>query len=95
MNNYHTHTTFCDGKDSPESLVQEAIRLGCAEIGFSGHSHLAEDEGSMTEEGTEAYCAEIRRLNAVRRTEAAFPLGAKRRKGLIFQRFFKKRVALR
>ena len=62
MNNYHTHTTFCDGKDSPESLVQEAIRLGCAEIGFSGHSHLAEDEGSMTEEGTEAYCAEIRRL---------------------------------
>ena len=60
MNNYHTHTTFCDGKDSPESLVQEAIRLGCAEIGFSGHSHL--DEFSMTEEGTLAYCREIHRL---------------------------------
>ena len=26
--NYHTHTTFCDGRDPPEQLVQEAIRLG-------------------------------------------------------------------
>ena len=41
---YHTHTTFCDGKDSPEELVLEAIRLGCPEIGFSGHAHTAFDE---------------------------------------------------
>ena len=62
--NYHTHTTYCDGADSPEELILEAIRLGCPEIGFSGHSHLSEHEGSMTEEGTLAYCAEIRRLQA-------------------------------
>ncbi len=60
--NYHTHTTFCDGADSPEELILEAIRLGCPEIGFSGHSHLAEDTGSMTEQGTLDYCREIRRL---------------------------------
>ena len=60
--NYHTHTTFCDGTDSPEDLVREAIRFGCPEIGFSGHSHLAEDCCSMTPEGTIAYCREIRRL---------------------------------
>ena len=60
--NYHTHTTFCDGTDSPEDLVREAIRLGCPEIGFSGHSHLTEHEGSMTEQGTRDYCSEIRRL---------------------------------
>ena len=62
FSNYHTHTTFCDGKDSPEELVLEALRLGCPEIGFSGHSHLAEDVGSMSEQGTLEYCAEVRRL---------------------------------
>lgn len=60
--NYHTHTTFCDGIDSPEDLVLEAIRLGCPEIGFSGHSHHKEDSGSMTPEATHRYCAEIHRL---------------------------------
>ena len=28
FSNYHTHSLFCDGADSPEELVQEAIRLG-------------------------------------------------------------------
>lgn len=60
--NYHTHTTFCDGIDSPEDLVLEAIRLGCPEIGFSGHSYLKADSGSMTPEGTHRYCDEIHRL---------------------------------
>ena len=39
--NYHTHTVFCDGRNTPEELVQEAIRLGCPEIGFSGHSYTS------------------------------------------------------
>ena len=60
--NYHTHTTYCDGADSPEELVLEAIRLGCPEIGFSGHSCLREDSGSMSISGTKEYCTEIRRL---------------------------------
>ncbi|MCR5137347.1 MAG: histidinol-phosphatase HisJ family protein [Oscillospiraceae bacterium] len=62
FSNYHTHTRFCDGADSPEELVLEAIRLGCPEIGFSGHSHFNEDVCSMSEAGTLAYCEEIRRL---------------------------------
>ena len=62
FSNYHTHTTYCDGANTPEELVLEAIRLGCPELGFSGHSHLTEHEGSMTEQGTLDYCAEIRRL---------------------------------
>ena len=32
--NYHTHTTFCDGRDTPEQLVQESIRLGCPTLGW-------------------------------------------------------------
>ena len=62
--NYHTHTLFCDGSDSPEELVLEAIRLGCPEIGFSGHSCLEIDTGSMTADGMEKYCSEIQRLKA-------------------------------
>ncbi len=64
FSNYHTHTTYCDGADSPEELVQEAIRLGCPEIGFSGHSHIPGHRWTMSEEGTLAYVAEIRRLQA-------------------------------
>lgn len=60
--NYHTHTTFCDGADAPEELVAEAIRLGCPEIGFSGHSYLPEDSASMSPEGMQEYCREIRAL---------------------------------
>ena len=36
--NYHTHTTYCDGKSTPEEIVLEAIRLGMDTIGFSGHA---------------------------------------------------------
>ena len=62
FSNYHTHTCFCDGADSPEELVLEAIRLGCPEIGFSGHSCLSGENWCMTETGMQQYCAEIRYL---------------------------------
>lgn len=61
--NYHTHTVFCDGKNTAEELVQKAIQLGCPEIGFSGHSYLAPgSDWSMSGEGTEKYKSEILRL---------------------------------
>ncbi len=75
LNNYHTHTCYCDGADTPEELVQEALRLGCSELGFSGHSHLDEDTGSMSESGTLAYCAEIRRLAEIYRDRITLRLG--------------------
>ncbi len=36
--NYHTHSTFCDGKDSLESIVQIAIKKNFNILGFSSHS---------------------------------------------------------
>ncbi len=36
--NYHTHTTFCDGKNTPEEIVQYALEHNFESIGFSGHS---------------------------------------------------------
>ena len=35
--NYHTHTTFCDGKDTAEDIVKYAVSLGMTHLGFSGH----------------------------------------------------------
>ncbi len=35
--NYHTHTTYCDGKNTPEEIVLCAIEKGFTSIGFSGH----------------------------------------------------------
>lgn len=60
---YHTHTCYCDGKSTPEEMVREAIRLGCREIGFSGHAYTPFD-GSfcMTQENTKAYIEAVRQV---------------------------------
>ena len=64
--NLHTHTSFCDGKDSPEEIVREAIGQGLQVIGFSGHSHTSFDPGyCMNPESTIAYRHEIERLKKV------------------------------
>ncbi len=61
--NYHTHTTYCDGKTPAEEMVQKAIELGFSELGFSGHSYTEFDlEPCMTREGTELYKKEINAL---------------------------------
>ena len=54
--NYHTHTTLCDGSDTPEAVAAEAYSRGMRHLGFSGHMdpdiHMDFD----------AYLAEIGRL---------------------------------
>ena len=37
--NLHTHCTYCDGKDTPEEMIQEAITKGFDSLGFSSHSY--------------------------------------------------------
>lgn len=62
LSNYHTHSRYCDGKDSLEELVEEAIRLGCPELGFSSHAHVPFEDCCMSREGTQAYIREVRDL---------------------------------
>lgn len=38
--NLHTHTTFCDGKNTAEEMILAALELGMDSLGFSGHSPL-------------------------------------------------------
>lgn len=74
--NYHTHTRYCDGKNSPEEMVREAIRLGCPELGFSGHCYTFFDERyCMSQAGTQEYIAEIRSLQEKYRGQIRILLG--------------------
>ena len=60
---FHTHTTFCDGKLTPDAMVQAAISRNMAAIGFSGHSHTPFDESyCMSRENTENYIETVSRL---------------------------------
>jgi len=64
MQNLHTHTTYCDGAQSAEAMIDAAIAKGCASIGFSEHSHVwfVEKKYSMSPGTTRKYIAEISAL---------------------------------
>ena len=47
--NYHTHCTYCDGKDPLEAFVAEAERLHFGQLGFSSHAPVPfENEFGIT-----------------------------------------------
>ena len=35
---FHTHTTWCDGKSSPREMVESAFHKGLTDYGISGHA---------------------------------------------------------
>ena len=61
LTNLHTHTSFCDGKSTPEEMISYAIEKGFGSIGFSGHGHTSFDESYCITD-TDGYIAEIKRL---------------------------------
>lgn len=62
MRDLHVHTTFSDGRNTPEEMVLAAIAKGMTAIGFSDHSHTAFDT---------AYCIPKEKIPAYRQTIAA------------------------
>ena len=58
---FHTHTTFCDGKNTPREMIEEAISRGMTHIGFSGHSP-APYKADFTMTDVDGYYNEIRAL---------------------------------
>ena len=59
----HCHTTFCDGKNTPEEMVVAAIEKGLCRIGFSGHSTSPRGSSyAMSPERSEAYVVAIGQL---------------------------------
>lgn len=54
--NVHTHTNFCDGRDSAEVMAAAAMKKNFSCLGFSGHSYTPFDEScGMNLENTRAY----------------------------------------
>lgn len=63
--NCHTHTYFCDGKNSPEEMVVAAVEKGFSCLGFSVHSPMSTPaEWTVAQEKLPAYVKEIRRLQS-------------------------------
>lgn len=63
IQNLHSHTTFCDGRNTPEEMVRAAIALGMDSLGFSGHGpNRAPDDVAMPRSGVPAYRAEVLRV---------------------------------
>ena len=60
MFDLHMHTTWSDGKNTPEEMILEAIRLGLETVGISDHS--SGDPCGMTLEQSADYRAEIAAL---------------------------------
>ena len=62
--NLHIHTSYADGKDTPEEIVLEAIERGFGSIGFSEHSYMpfSSYPYQMTVEQTADYKEEIAAL---------------------------------
>ena len=59
--NYHTHSCFCDGKDTPADVAAWAFAHGFTHLGFSGHM---DQEIHMD---VDAYYREIRSLQEMYR----------------------------
>ena len=63
--NLHTHTTWCDGRDAPETVVQAAVAKGFDALGFSSHASFPEAmPGVLAPEQGAAYVDEMRGLAA-------------------------------
>lgn len=79
LSNLHTHTTFCDGKNTPEELVRQALELGMVSLGFSGHSFTPCDPSyCMLPDTTVLYRQEITRLKAAYAGQLEIYLGCER-----------------
>ena len=61
---FHTHTTFCDGKSTPRELVEAAYRMGMTDLGVSGHADFSmfEPGFGMDDEKLRQYTEELQEL---------------------------------
>lgn len=61
--NFHTHTQFCDGRDTLENMATAAVSEGFLHIGFSPHSPICIlSPCNMSRESVDEYIAELERM---------------------------------
>lgn len=75
----HTHTTFCDGQNTPEEMAEAALQKNFGMLGFSGHAYTPFDaDFCMSRENTALYTAEIQRLKSLYDGKIKLYLGCER-----------------
>lgn len=63
---FHTHTTFSDGKNTPEEMVQAAIEAGAEALGISDHARVDFDAHyCMDRKNIVPYRKELSRLKEI------------------------------
>ncbi len=72
--NLHTHSTFCDGKNTPEEIALAAIGKGFSSVGFSGHGYTDFDLRYCVKD-VAGYQAEVKRLKEKYKGEIEIYLG--------------------
>ncbi|NYB75646.1 histidinol-phosphatase HisJ [Sedimentibacter hydroxybenzoicus DSM 7310] len=76
MQNLHTHTLYCDGKNSTEEMIQAAIKRGFDAIGISTHGPVPfASDWNIQKENIEAYIEEVNLLKEKYKNEIKVYLG--------------------
>lgn len=60
--NMHTHSVYCDGRDTPREMAKTAIEKGFDILGFSGHGGSPYDECGMKEDALKHYLEDVNAL---------------------------------
>ena len=64
--NFHSHTQFCDGHAPMEEFVEEAVKEGFTDYGFSPHSPIPfESSCNMSMDSVDEYMSEFKRLKGI------------------------------
>ena len=74
MYSYHIHSTYSDGKNTPEEIVLAAIEKGFISIGFSDHGYTSYDLRYCMKD-TAGYINEIRHLKEKYKNQIQIYLG--------------------
>lgn len=62
---FHTHTVFCDGKNTVGEMADAAYEKGLSALGFSGHGYTPFDSSyCMSKKDTEKYLEQIGEVRA-------------------------------
>lgn len=61
----HTHSSFCDGKNTLSEMAEKAYSLGLKAMGFSGHSYVSIDDFGILPHKLDEYIAESNKLKSL------------------------------
>lgn len=74
--NYHMHTNYCDGKNTPEEMVQACIEKKFTHIGFSSHvMYPVGDDWHISPSKIKDYCETIKKLKEQYKNSISIHLG--------------------